>query len=80
MTGEFSEWSDVGENGKRASFRFCPSCGSTVAYDSEAMPGLTAVAVGAFADPDFPPPTISGYEERRHSWTAILGDGIDHFD
>jgi len=80
MTGEFSEWSCIGENGKRASFRFCPSCGSTVAYVSEAMPGLTAVAVGAFADPDFPPPTVSGYEERRHSWVAVQDDNIDHFD
>ena len=28
------------------------------------------VAIGAFADPSFPPPTVSVYEERQHHWTA----------
>lgn len=80
VTGAFSEWSDVGENGKRATFRFCPVCGTTVTYSSEAMPGLTAVPVGTFADPAFPSPSVSGYEERRHSWAVIHGDNIEHFD
>ena len=80
VSGEIHDWSVVGENGVSATFRFCPVCGSTVVYASEAMPGVIAVAVGAFADPGFPPPSISGYEERRHPWVAICGDGIAHFD
>jgi hypothetical protein len=78
--GTFSTWSRTGDSGKSATFRFCPTCGATVAYTSEAMPGLTAVAVGAFADPSFPPPHYSVYEERKHGWVAITGDGIEHFD
>lgn len=80
VTGGFNRWSTVGESGARATFRFCPECGSTVFYSSEGMPGLTAVAVGAFADPDFPPPIYSVYEARKHRWVAILGDEVDHFD
>jgi hypothetical protein len=80
LAGETREWSVVGENGKRATFRFCPVCGSTVSYTSEAMPGMVAVAVGAFGDPNFPPPSISGYEERRHPWVRVVDDGIEHFD
>jgi hypothetical protein len=80
IAGAFNEWSHVGDSGKRTTFRFCPICGSTVAYASEGMPGLTAVAVGGFADPDFPPPIYSVYEERKHKWVAIVGDGIEHFD
>ena len=36
-----------------------------------------AVPVGAFADPSFPTPSISVWEERRHSWLR-LPDDIEH--
>ena len=47
------------EGGKRAFFSFCPDCGATVFYITEATPGIVAVPVGAFADPSFPAPTRS---------------------
>jgi hypothetical protein len=50
-----------------------------VFYLPEMEPGLVAVAVGAFADPGFPPPTVSVYEERRHPWLVVPED-IEHFD
>lgn len=78
--GDFREWSHVGESGKRAVFSFCPRCGVTVAYVTEHMPGVTAIPVGTFADPSFPTPQYSVWEERRHSWVAIIGDAIEHFD
>ena len=80
LTGTWTEWSRSGDSGTRATFRFCPACGATVAYVSEGMPGVTAVAVGAFADPAFPPPVYSVHEGRKHAWVAVLGDGIDHYD
>jgi hypothetical protein len=43
------------------------------------MPGVTAIPIGTFADPDFSPPEYSVYEERMHKWIAILGDDIEHF-
>ena len=80
VAGGYNEWSTVSDEGKRATFRFCPTCGSTVVYVHEGMPGLTAVAIGAFADPAFPGPDYSVYEERKHAWIEIVGDGIQHFD
>ena len=80
LTGTCSEWSRTGDSGTRATFRFCATCGATIAYVHEGMPGLTAVPVGAFADPDFPPPEYSVYEQRKHRWVAVAGDGIEHFD
>lgn len=80
LIGEFSEWSQAGDSGARATFRFCATCGATLAYVSEGMPGVTAIAVGGFADPAFPPPSYSVYEERKHGWVAISGDGIEHID
>jgi hypothetical protein len=32
------------------------------------------VPVGAFADPKFPSPTFSVYEERMHGWIAMPAD------
>ena len=58
-------------------FHFCPDCGATVVYTTAAQPGLVAVPVGAFADPSFPPPTVSVYESRRHPWLG-LPDAIEH--
>jgi hypothetical protein len=80
IVGDFREWSREGESGQRSTFRFCPACGGTISYVNEGMAGVTAVAVGSFADPDFPPPDYSVYEERKHVWVQIEGEGIEHFD
>jgi len=50
-----------------------------VYYTSEALEGSVVVPVGAFADPKFPSPTISVYEERMHSWVSMPSD-IKHVD
>lgn len=47
----------------------CPECGSTVYWGIPGLEEFGAVAVGAFAAPDFTPPTLAVYEDRRHSWT-----------
>jgi hypothetical protein len=49
-------------------FHFCPVCGSTVYYELDAAPDFIGVKVGAFTDPTFPPPMISGFEEYRFPW------------
>ncbi len=51
---------------------FCPICGSTVYYFRKSDPARTGVRVGAFADPTFPPPMGSGFEEYKHPWTANI--------
>lgn len=60
-----------GDEGGRAAQRFCPDCGSTVWYTTDAQPDLIAVTLGSFADPSFPPPRFSVYEERKHAWVAF---------
>jgi hypothetical protein len=47
---------------------FCPVCGSTVYYFRKSDPARTGVRVGAFADPTFPSPMGSGFEEYKHPW------------
>jgi hypothetical protein len=41
------------------------------------MPGFVAIPVGAFAEPRFPAPSVSVYEERMHSWVGLPAD-IEH--
>ncbi len=68
IEGRATRWSRAGDSGQSATFNFCPVCGSTVYWQAAGAPDFVAVAVGAFADPSFPPPRVSVYEERRHPW------------
>ena len=77
ITGATKEYVRVGDEGSRATFRFCPECGSTVFYTAEGLEGSIAIPVGAFADPKFPSPTFSVYEERMHSWVS-MPPGVEH--
>jgi hypothetical protein len=78
IVGKARTWERVADSGHRATYSFCPECGSTVAYVIEGWPGLTAVPLGAFADPSFPAPTFSVYEHRKHAWTVVLGEDVEH--
>lgn len=55
-----------------AEFHFCPVCGSTVWYTADADDTRIGIKVGAFADPTFPPPKITGHIKYRHPWTMDL--------
>ncbi|MGO1001900.1 GFA family protein [Lysobacter sp. CA196] len=77
--GQSKQYLRIGDEGSSARFHFCPECGSTVFCFLNDVPDVVAVPVGAFADPSFPPPSVSGYEERKHRW-AGPSDGIEHFD
>lgn len=62
-------------------FHFCPVCGSTVYYTADADDSRIGVKIGAFADPTFPPPKISGFEEYRHSWALNAAEvPMQHVD
>src|SRR5947209_14240829 len=71
VDADSAEFVRVGDSGGSIAFRFCRICGSTVYWKAEIAPDLIAVAVGAFADQNFPAPNNSVWERRRHSWTAI---------
>lgn len=79
LHGEAKTWSRRGDEGGGATFGLCPQCGSTVYYRNLDMPDAIAIPVGAFADPAFPPPSYSVYEERQHAWVRITGD-MAHYD
>lgn len=57
---------------------FCPDCGSTVHMDGDKNAGMTGIPVGALADPRFPPPVRSVWEQSMHEWVSIDIAG-DHY-
>lgn len=80
LEGAASEYARVGDSGEHTvRFRFCPACGATVYYTFDDQPEVIAIPVGAFADPQFPPPSFSVYEMRKHAWVTVPG-AVDHRD
>jgi hypothetical protein len=43
------------------------------------FPGKIGIAGGCFADPDFPPLTISVYERTKHPWIH-LPEGVERYE
>ena len=72
VTGQATEYVRVGDQGARFTFRFCPVCGTTLFHTEEGYETKhVSIAVGAFADPNFPPPQVSVYDSRRHPWVQL---------
>ena len=80
IEGRSKAWTHTADSGNSITYAFCPDCGSTVYYTGGNFPDLVAVPVGAFADPQFPPPQFSVWEERKHEWVEIRGDNVEHLD
>jgi len=74
LSGTSTEYVRAGDEGARVRFHFCPTCGSTVYYEPEGLDEFIAIPVGAFADPGFPPPRVSVYEQRMHAWVIPPAD------
>jgi len=79
IEGASSGWERTADSGNKVTFHFCPECGSTVYFFINNAPEIIAVAIGAFAEPDFPSPNFSVYEERKHDWVTVPGDEVEHF-
>lgn len=71
VRGTATEYVRIGDHGAQFVFRFCPVCGSTVFHTEVGGGDTVSVAVGAFADPAFPAPTVSVYDCRRHPWVQL---------
>jgi hypothetical protein len=71
IDGASKTFSRPGQEGRAIQGHFCPECGTTLFWKAEFMPGHVGIAAGTFADPTFPPPTVSAWEQRKHPWVAF---------
>lgn len=68
ISGSSSIYQRASDSGFSVTHHFCATCGSTVYWYPSRKPDMVAVAVGCFADPAFPAPSQSVYEERQLGW------------
>ena len=73
IEGEHKVYGRIADSGFEIRFHFCPNCGSSVFWEGDRSPTTCGIAVGCFADPDFPVPTSSGWEESMRRWVGLPG-------
>lgn len=78
ISGPSNQYTLSGDEGGKASFHFCPNCGATVYYQNHGLEHFVSIPIGAFAEPNFPAPTISVYEDRKHAWVG-LPEKMEHW-
>ena len=71
VSGESRVFERLGEEGHWGRMHFCPVCGTTLFWRIERAPGMIYVAVGGFADADFPEPEVAVYGEQAPPWLRI---------
>ena len=74
IEGEHKIYARKGDSAFEIRFHFCPNCGSSVFWEGDRSPTTCGIAVGCFADPSFPAPTSSGWEESMHPWLGLPPD------
>ena len=81
IQGQSKTFVKVADSGNRATFHFCPECGSDVYYEIDGkFDDLIAIPVGTFDAPYFATPEYSVWEQRKHEWVEIVGPNVDHID
>ncbi len=83
IEGQSKTFEIVADSGNRATFHFCPDCGSDVYYEidgkfDDKFDDLIAIPVGSFDDPWFAKPAYSVWENRKHDWVEIVGPNVEH--
>jgi hypothetical protein len=71
IRGQSTSFVRIGDSGNKTTFHFCGKCGATVHFDMESQQDVIAIPVGAFADPTFPHPSRSVYEDYKHPWVEL---------
>ncbi|MEX2165728.1 MAG: GFA family protein [Methyloceanibacter sp.] len=71
IAGEQRTYRRNGDSGRLIETHFCPTCGVTVFFHAEGLPGLVGIAAGCFADPDFTKPSRLYWASRHHRWLDL---------
>ena len=78
ISGNSTAYAHTGTNEAVTRFHFCPACGGALYYVHDFAPETIAIALGMFDDPHAFTPAFSMFENRKHDWLEITGDGIEH--
>ncbi|MBR0778610.1 GFA family protein [Bradyrhizobium diazoefficiens] len=78
IRGTPKEYVRAADSGGKVRCYFCTECGSTVYWKADNLPAMIGVALGAIADPNFPAPIKSVFEQSKHGWVEIGGAAVEH--
>lgn len=70
-SGETNSYKRISDSGEQLEFFFCVNCGTSVWWIADIAPGYLAASGGCFADPEFPVPLMSFWEETKHPWVKF---------
>lgn len=71
VCGDSTKCSRTAESGLSLESNFCPKCGSTVFWNAEFLKDHTGIAVGCFADTNFPEPRAAVWTGTKHDWVSF---------
>jgi hypothetical protein len=74
FSGVAHEYVRVADSGVPFHIFFCPTCATSLYFYSDRDPARVGVAVGAFADPGFPAPQRSVFDDLKAAWIALPDD------
>ena len=74
VSGDAREYVRIADSGKHFHQYFCPACGTTLYFYSDRDPDRVGVAVGGFADANFPPPHRSVFDRSKQAWIVLPAD------
>lgn len=74
LMGEYKRYTRSSDAGRWLNIFFCPTCGTSVAWESQVYPDIMGVAVGCFADKHFGKPIRVVFTEHKHDWVQFPAD------
>ena len=78
VKGSSTQFRRSSDSGSGVTSHFCGRCGSTVWWEAERLPSIIGVAVGAFADSDFPAPKQATWDSRQHRWLHLPDEIVSY--
>ena len=74
MSGKIASYEDTGTSGKPVIRMFCSKCGSSLASDVKAFPGLLLVKAGTLDDASWVKPGLEIWTESAQDWVLPCPD------
>ena len=69
--GQSGSYADTGESGKPLSRKFCRNCGSSLATETEALPGAIVIKAGTLDDKSWLKPNYHIWTRSAQPWVQI---------
>ena len=71
IAGKLTHFKTKADSGMMSGRGFCPTCGSWVSGNPEAMPSVIAITLATLDDPEAVAPQMRFYDKRRISWGTV---------